>query len=365
MASTLRLDPSELDRLAEELFRAHAVQYQPVLNGLGQINSAISGVWNGPASAAFQTLHGDWIQTFERLGQDLPAIAMFLQAAADEYRKLDQQRRAALFETEWDRPGAGVGGSGQRMDERRASAGNSWSDSPVGAGEGPEVPRVKRGALPAVTAAQAQEMYDWVQGYSWDPANPNASFSWAYTPDGCYARAEVMNHIIQERYGVEPWKVWAFDPAQGLNPAGTYGGSDFGWGYHVAPMITIRDPNGQETPYVIDPSIASRPVTVREWAELMNARSGAYVDFTSPGEPPATSPTGPATASNYWPTSGAPVVYKEGVLVEYSEVLMENLNQCVANGEASPPIQFSSGRIVIVPADPDTCGYPAFPRPGR
>jgi hypothetical protein len=71
-----------------------------------------------------------------------------------------------------------------------------------------------------------------------------------------------MNHIIQVRFGVEPWKVWASDPTSNLNPDGT------------------------EIPYVIDPSIASEPVTIQAWVALMHAQSNVDLNVTAPGERP-------------------------------------------------------------------------------
>jgi WXG100 family type VII secretion target len=320
MTHGFRLDPDGFDRLALALDLVQAQDYQRALAGLRHVDGAIAAAWQGASSTTFQRLHGGWIEAFERLGHDLPAIAVFLRATADEYRQLDQARRAALFAA----PTADRGG--QLGDERRASGANSVTDSPGGAGNEPNIPVIKTGRLPAFTAQQAQEIYEWVKGYIWDPANPNARFSWAYTPDGCYARAEVMNHIIQERFGVEPWKVWAFDPTSHLNPDGTYGGVDFGWGYHVATLITVRAEDGTEIPYVIDPSIASEPVTIQAWAALMHAQSTVDLDVTGPGERPD-DPNSPFPAqSNYSPASGVPVIYKDGVLVAYSQDLMENLN---------------------------------------
>ncbi len=52
------------------------------------------------------------------------------------------------------------------------------------------------------------------------------------------------------------------------------------WSYHVAPIVTILNNEGDEKHLIIDPSIASQPVTVDEWKNIMGIpkdRNGNYI----------------------------------------------------------------------------------------
>lgn len=97
MTAQFRLNPDELDRIAAELDAVHAGDCRQAVSGLRRVNEAIAGAWIGGSSQAFDALHAGWITRLELIGQDLSKVAVFLRAAADEYRKRDAERLAAMF----------------------------------------------------------------------------------------------------------------------------------------------------------------------------------------------------------------------------------------------------------------------------
>ncbi len=117
-----------------------------------------------------------------------------------------------------------------------------------------------------------------------------------YPADGCYARAHLMVQRM-EKLGATPGKVWSFASGPGdplwvsttHDPAGTVE-----WGYHVAPTVPVRDPDGVVRDKVIDPSLFDHPVPIDEWRDAQH--DTPVIDQTLPGNPPAGH-----TGSGYWP----------------------------------------------------------------
>ena len=111
-----------------------------------------------------------------------------------------------------------------------------------------------------------------------------------YPPDCCYARAERMSQIMTGR-GIENGKAWAYAGTFGaLDPTNADGslvrfppgtGDPVRWGYHVAPTVSVRQPDGTCRDMVMDPSLRDRPVTVEEWEGLMG---GAATSASTPND---------------------------------------------------------------------------------
>ncbi len=163
-----------------------------------------------------------------------------------------------------------------------------------------------------VTLEDAQAMFDNMAVES------NIAFN--YPIDGCYARAHIMIERLQEKYNVTPRKIWAFGrlSVDTDTPYGTVT-----WRYHVAPVIDVTNSDGSTTTYVIDPSIASGPVTVEKWLEIMHAPE-ADTQITELGQPPTNPSTGqPFDGSDFWPGSDP-----SDDLDGYSADLMEDYMNC-------------------------------------
>ena len=100
-----------------------------------------------------------------------------------------------------------------------------------------------------------------------------------YPMDGCYARAEVMAGLLAAA-GYPPDKVFVVS-TKGLRISTPQGGdqADYGsplevnWWYHVAPVVYVQVQQLPAKPLaaVLDPSVASGPLTVAEWVRKTTA----------------------------------------------------------------------------------------------
>jgi WXG100 family type VII secretion target len=151
---------------------------------------------------------------------------------------------------------------------------------------------------PPVTPEQAQQIFNDMKD------EPDIAFD--YPPDGCYARAHIMAKRTAERYGTTAGKGWIFAEKSNrgtLDPNVDYAGREVKWVYHVAPVIQVRQPDGSVVEMIIDPSIASGPVTMEEWKRIMQDRK-AHTQVTQPGRAPInpySTPPVPFPGSGYWP----------------------------------------------------------------
>jgi Glutaminase len=146
--------------------------------------------------------------------------------------------------------------------------------------------------LPAgvVTQARADALFRELA------ANKNIPFD--YPLDCCFSRAHAMCKIMTDK-GVRCDKVWYFAKNWGapnmtpdLRPVKPDGkpvtfpedGKErpVEWVYHVAPLIKVQGADGKLSEKVIDPSLATRPLSKAEWEAIMGKPIGAYEE-TSDG----------------------------------------------------------------------------------
>jgi WXG100 family type VII secretion target len=195
--------------------------------------------------------------------------------------------------------------------------GNSNSSTPA------PTPTPTPGNKGPVTPEQANKIFE-------DMSNePDIAFN--YPVDGCYARAHLMAERIGERYETTPKKVWAFGDLR-VPTSGPYG--EIEWGYHVAPVVDVRQPDGSVVPMVIDPSISKKPLTIEEWKGLMNDPN-AKTQVTDLGTPPTNPNTGIVfPGSGYWPGSDP----RNGDLNGYSDDVMKRYKEAGEKGEPANPV---------------------------
>ena len=94
-----------------------------------------------------------------------------------------------------------------------------------------------------------------------------------YPDDGCYARAHKMAKLLENK-GITVGKVfleaeedgelWVWTPK---HPEG-----HVEWSYHTAVIVSVKTKEG-EKPYVIDPSLFTKPVSVAEWKKIQTQHS--------------------------------------------------------------------------------------------
>lgn len=140
----------------------------------------------------------------------------------------------------------------------------AFNSTPAGAVVTPCPPR-------ALTPAEAQAWFDKFKA--------RTDIPWNYPDDCCYTRAHVMAQAL-EAGGVTRGKAWNYaTSASGPLHVGTPN-SPAGfveWGYHVAPTVPVLGANGTVSLMVLDPSIASGPITPQAWAALQGRAGSALV----------------------------------------------------------------------------------------
>jgi len=123
----------------------------------------------------------------------------------------------------------------------------------------------------ALTPAQAQAWFDTFKA--------RGDIPWNYPDDCCYNRAHVMVQALQAAC-VDAGKAWNYATAKSgpLHVATPNSPAGFvEWGYHVAPTVPVIGANGVVSPMVLDPSIASGPITPQQWAGLQGRAGSALV----------------------------------------------------------------------------------------
>jgi hypothetical protein len=119
-----------------------------------------------------------------------------------------------------------------------------------------------------------------------------------YPVDCCYTRAHEMCRIMESK-GVECKKYWLFDknfgdplkvkdslaPIKGGKPVEfpeplSGKREPVKWVYHVAPIVNVKKADGSVSEMVMDPSIASGPVSKDEWRKIQGDPPGAYDEYS-------------------------------------------------------------------------------------
>ncbi len=147
-------------------------------------------------------------------------------------------------------------------------------------------------AADTVTLAQATTAFRAVAG--------RQDIAFRFVEDGCYARAHLMVGHLQA-LGMRPRKAWAFGDLYASTP--NHPDRHVAWNYHVAPTLRVRDQHNRVVEMVIDPSLATRPVTVAEWRALMTRPQGQVpsVCLTNLGQAPVKPGNVPVGGHGFWP----------------------------------------------------------------
>ena len=101
-----------------------------------------------------------------------------------------------------------------------------------------------------------------------------ADIPFGFPMDGCYARAHKMSRLLEDK-GIISGK--AFIEGQLHVDSKDFG--EITWSYHVAPVIMVK-PAGQKiaVPYVIDPSLFTKPVPYATWKAIMTKSQNSSVE---------------------------------------------------------------------------------------
>lgn len=93
-------------------------------------------------------------------------------------------------------------------------------------------------------------------------SNPEIPFK--YPEDGCYSRAHEMSRILESK-GIITGKAFIEGNLKVYTPNSPKGWVE--WWYHVAPVVMVKI-DGKDVPYIIDPSIFSKPVPADDWYNI-------------------------------------------------------------------------------------------------
>lgn len=108
-------------------------------------------------------------------------------------------------------------------------------------------------------ASQAKVIVDSTKGY----------LPYAFTEDGCYARALYMSmELAGRRIPTSAQYLHGY-----LQPS-----TDVAWGWHVAPMVEVIGTSGKQ---ILDPALAPNgPVTLEQWIALSNPQGSYTLQWT-------------------------------------------------------------------------------------
>lgn len=118
-----------------------------------------------------------------------------------------------------------------------------------------------------------EEIFFYVRDRRWlrdQQTGSRRRLTWLYPDDGCYARAEMMKHLVAQKSYPRPAKVFAFGKLTVNTPNSPRG--YVAWWYHVAISYRLGD-----SLYVLDPAIEpTRPLTIAEWNQVMGGETHTF-----------------------------------------------------------------------------------------
>lgn len=121
--------------------------------------------------------------------------------------------------------------------------------------------------LKYLTPAEVQELFI--------KASKMSDIPFDYREEGCYARAHLMARRF-EKMGIPTEKVW-------IKGSILVPGTDIGWDFHVAPVVSVKNEKGEIKKYVIDPSLTNKAVPLDDWINKMGkVEKGDVVKTTYP-----------------------------------------------------------------------------------
>lgn len=135
---------------------------------------------------------------------------------------------------------------------------------------------------PPVSPDRAEQIFNDMYSYNCVACNPSSDcISFQYPNNGCQIRAHLMVYKMHDYDPPEtPEKLYIQGSGGNLDPFVPNHPDcrlPWGWGWHIAPTLMVTLDGGDEK-HVIDPSLASVPVTVPEWIALNNPTASHTID---------------------------------------------------------------------------------------
>jgi hypothetical protein len=147
-------------------------------------------------------------------------------------------------------------------------------------------PVVARTEVRTLDQTEARRLFDDLAVLSfWNDRGQDTRIPFHYPPDGCYARAQMMvQRMITLGYGSRAIFAAAGHPSR-LSVSSERAADqptsspNVTWAWHIAPIVRVRLAVGRTVLWVMDPSLARRPLTVSDWNRQMSPLSFAMVPF--------------------------------------------------------------------------------------
>jgi hypothetical protein len=171
--------------------------------------------------------------------------------------------------------------------------------------------------------ATAQLMFDYLSKQCCAVPGPYSidyCISFQYAEDGCYARAQKMCTILNDRYHYDTHKIFSFANAGSdvlSVKANKWGGCCVNWWYHVAPLVNIKTPSGTKA-YVFDPAMFDQPVLLAAWLHAQQNPACASMPHVSMINIQPTVSYSPADYTGYAFDTDPGSVSTDYTLVNYS-----------------------------------------------
>lgn len=124
---------------------------------------------------------------------------------------------------------------------------------------------------PPVSPARATDIFDDMNSESCAACNPDSTcITFLFPDDGCWIRAHLMAYQMKAYTPPEdPEKAYITGSLHPFVPNHPDCQLPWGWGWHIAPTLMVSLPGGDER-RVIDPSLASGPVSEADWVNMNN-----------------------------------------------------------------------------------------------
>jgi len=124
---------------------------------------------------------------------------------------------------------------------------------------------------PPVSPERAEEIFNDMYSENCVACSPSSDcITFQYPLNGCWIRAHLMVYKMHDYDPPEtPQKLVIEGNLEPFAPNDPDCGTPWGWSWHIAPTLMVTQPDGEHK-YVIDPSLASEPVTEAQWVSLNN-----------------------------------------------------------------------------------------------
>ncbi len=120
-------------------------------------------------------------------------------------------------------------------------------------------------AMTPITPAELEDLFAFVRD--------RRELNWGFMLGGCYARAYLIAHELETRFGVVSIRAEAGPPKKGAKiTVMALGRGAVQWTYHTVPVVLVATAQGYKL-YALDPALSIVPLTYEDWRARLEANS--------------------------------------------------------------------------------------------